>query len=605
MASSSTEKTSVITPRHKFEGHTDGVWGVIHLPGGQRIITCSYDGSLRAWNLKSGKQIGDDWRDGGSKVVSIALSPDGKKVVSGSEDSAVRLWDIDTCKVIAKWTGHTNDVVSVCWSRDGRRVLSGSDDGTARQWDVETGDEESGETILASIKTGHKEVWAVVYSPDMTLIATGGRDGPATEELKYSIQIWDAKTGKLVATLKGHTEEVRCLAWTKNGKTLISGSFDNFIRIWDTTKWEQTAVLDEHTDVVFAIAISPNGRILASASFDKTARLWNLDNGQPINSPLPHAESVESISFSENGKLLATGCNDKNAYLWDVVAIVRGAGLDELLSDSKANKSPLHVNATRRLIQQRPLAYQVPHGFFDGVPSTHSSAPQETTHLRRLFHRSPSSAQDTSRSSPIDWARNLFKRRAQRGEIELQGRSPAVAEVPYAKGKRRNASAREVALAKQKQKTKLLHSKNSTGGSQPPKPNVAKPFLQPQAADSSSSTTPAIGDATTATSTTSAPSRPDIMIRQAGLWTRFWLLMCFGFRHICLHCIVVLFQFMFIATRSLCYMTGVLEQFFCTIPHTIPSPFTIRSFYALLDHFKSLSHRVLHFYLFCNVRTFL
>jgi WD40 repeat protein len=56
--------TSIITPHQKFEGHTKWVWGIIHLPGGQRIITCSGDGSLRVLNLKHGKQIGEDWRDG-------------------------------------------------------------------------------------------------------------------------------------------------------------------------------------------------------------------------------------------------------------------------------------------------------------------------------------------------------------------------------------------------------------------------------------------------------------------------------------------------------------------------------------------------------------
>jgi WD40 repeat protein len=127
------EETSAISHRQKFEGHTDIVWGAIHLPGRQRIITCSVDGSLRVWNLKTGKQIGEDWRDGDNGVMSIALSPDGKQVVSGSDDGAVRLWDIDTCKVVKKWvTGHTQGVTSVCWSRDGRRVLSGSNDGTAR-----------------------------------------------------------------------------------------------------------------------------------------------------------------------------------------------------------------------------------------------------------------------------------------------------------------------------------------------------------------------------------------------------------------------------------------------------------------------------------------
>jgi WD40 repeat protein len=134
------KETSAITHRQKFEGHTKPVFGAMHLPGGQRIITCSLDGSLRVWNVKSGKQIGDDWRDGDSGVWCIALSPDGKKVVSGSRDGAVRLWDIDTCKVVKKWTGHTEAVSSVCWSRDGRRVLSGSYDGTARQWEVESGE---------------------------------------------------------------------------------------------------------------------------------------------------------------------------------------------------------------------------------------------------------------------------------------------------------------------------------------------------------------------------------------------------------------------------------------------------------------------------------
>jgi WD40 repeat protein len=188
------------------------------------------------------------------------------------------------------------------------------------------------ENILASIETGHELVYAVVYSPDTTLIATGGWARDAS-----SIKIWDAKTGKLVATLKGHTNVVQCLAWTKDGKTLISGSDDCSIRIWNTTKWEQTAVLDDHTGVVYAIAISPNNRILASVSDDNTARLWNLDNGQLISSPLQHADDVLCVSFSAGGKRLATGCRDTNSYVWDVAAILREAGLEDLLLDPKVS----------------------------------------------------------------------------------------------------------------------------------------------------------------------------------------------------------------------------------------------------------------------------
>jgi len=88
-AVSGTQKTLATRPCQKFQGHTDWVRGVIHLP--QRIMTCSSDGSLRVWNLKTGEQIGDAWQDGKNGVSAIALSLDGKKVVCGYTDGSVKL----------------------------------------------------------------------------------------------------------------------------------------------------------------------------------------------------------------------------------------------------------------------------------------------------------------------------------------------------------------------------------------------------------------------------------------------------------------------------------------------------------------------------------
>jgi len=313
--------TQAIKPHRKFEGHTDWVRSVMHLTGRQRMVTSSDDGSLREWNLETGEQIGNDWRDGESRVSAAALSPNGKKIVSGGEDGIVKLWDIDASKIIAKWTGHEGDIASVCWNRDGGRILSGSYDGIAMVWDAE-----SGNNILA-IKTGHRAVFSTIYSPDETMIASGGESG------EYEvIKIWDANTGKFIAKLEGDTfTTAYFLAWTADGKTLISGSYDSSIRTWNTTTWQQINVLTGHTWAVRGIALSPNGRILASASQDGTARLWNLENGQPIGTPLQHPAVVACASFSTDGKLLAAGCEDTNAYSWDIAAIVRQAGLDELL----------------------------------------------------------------------------------------------------------------------------------------------------------------------------------------------------------------------------------------------------------------------------------
>lgn len=112
--STKTKETSAITPRQKFERYTNSFWGAIHLPDGQRIITCSSDGTLKMWNLETRKQLGKDWRDGDSWIWTIALSPDWKKLISGSSDGPVRLWDTDTGEVIT----NTKLVASVWWRRE-------------------------------------------------------------------------------------------------------------------------------------------------------------------------------------------------------------------------------------------------------------------------------------------------------------------------------------------------------------------------------------------------------------------------------------------------------------------------------------------------------
>jgi WD40 repeat protein len=331
----------------------------------------------------------------------------------------------------------------------------------------------------------------------MTMFATGGRE--ELENSKSPVKVWDVKTGALVATLEGHTDWVGCLTWTSDGKTLISGSADHSIRTWNTSNWKQIAVLEGHINIVYGIAISSNGRILASASVDNTARLWNLNNNQPISSPLQHANVVYSVSFSADGKLLATSCFDDNAYTWEISAIVKEAGLDELLLD----KRTLATDATQRPVRQPIKIYnRVPQGFFDGTPH-----PSARVDLR-----------DTpSRSSISHWARNIFSARPSSPDIELRERHSGVVDVPYCQPKRRNATAKEKRGPNSATNTSRHPNSNatqqSTGGAQ------AQTSSQTQATILTSST------ALPVTNTTSH-TNPHATIESAGRWTRFWLFFC-------------------------------------------------------------------------------
>ncbi|KAG1837573.1 quinon protein alcohol dehydrogenase-like superfamily [Suillus subalutaceus] len=418
--SSPNSKTSAITPCRTMRGHTNWVYGVVHLPDGERIITCSLDGSLRLWNLKSGAQIGEDWWDGDNEMWSMALSPNGKISVSGSggNDYDMRLWDVETRKVIANWTGHTDVVCALCWSAEGERVASGSWDGTARIWD------DSGTNIMI-IETGHGWVNAVMYSPDSSKLATGG-------EYEFTIKIWDAKTGELLNTLK-HNRRVFGLAWTSDGRKLISGS-DGPIRIFDTATWQQIAVLRGHTDRVTAISLSQNNRLLASTSTDKTACLWNLDTNLPVGLPLQHERVLRSAALSPDGKVLVTGCENKIAYTWDVHAILKEASLEDLLPisaniapkdrleqddsgtqhtprSSLSDKSFLEADATRCPGQFGGLDELSP-TFFDGMEASVDSSPMGGAHphssvnallarLSSLLHRfRPDSGETTELPQP-------------------------------------------------------------------------------------------------------------------------------------------------------------------------------------------------------------
>jgi len=107
-------------------------------PDGRRVVSGSYDQTVRVWDAQTGAELAC-LRGHTDNVASVALSPDGRRLVSGSHDQTVRVWDAQTGAELAYLRGHTRGVLSVAFSPDGRRVVSGSLDRTARVWDAGSG----------------------------------------------------------------------------------------------------------------------------------------------------------------------------------------------------------------------------------------------------------------------------------------------------------------------------------------------------------------------------------------------------------------------------------------------------------------------------------
>jgi WD40 repeat protein len=115
-----------------LDGHASHAHGVALLPDGERAVSCSFDGTIRLWDLESGKQIEEI--KGRQEMPALALSRDGRRLVTAGFDQTVRLWDLETGRELHCFFWHAGRVLSVALSPDGRYALSGGDDRTMRLW---------------------------------------------------------------------------------------------------------------------------------------------------------------------------------------------------------------------------------------------------------------------------------------------------------------------------------------------------------------------------------------------------------------------------------------------------------------------------------------
>jgi WD40 repeat protein/predicted Ser/Thr protein kinase len=305
-----------------FRGHAQEVVAVAVSPDGQYLASAGLDRSIKVWELATGRErLTIHGHDG--PIFTVAFSTDGQRIITGSEDKTARVWDFVTGREILRLEGHSRNVEVVAFSSDDRRILTGDVDRTVRLWDATTG------VQLCSV-SGH----ACAFSPDgRYVVTTGGfiESGGNLfgDDTSNNATLWEAETGREILRFKGHIDLIMCVAFSPDGRKILTGSRDKTAKLWDATSGACLTTLEGHTDQLGSVEFSGDGRcIVTTAAADQTARIWDATSGHLLLTIKGHGSTLACAKFSPIDPRIVVTCGDKTVRVWNTEAIQEKITLD-------------------------------------------------------------------------------------------------------------------------------------------------------------------------------------------------------------------------------------------------------------------------------------
>ncbi len=182
-------------------------------------------------------------------------------------------------------------------------------------------------------------VMAVAYSPDGRRLVSASHDG--------TLRLWDVGSGQTIRVFRGHTDKVHSVVLSADGKQALSGARDKTLRLWDVDTGREVRRFTGHTGAVTGVALSPDGLLAVSGGEDGTVRLWDVATGQERRRLGAFPKSVECVAFSHDGRRVLSGGWDQLVRLWDVAS---GRELRRFEGHTSGVKSVAFAPDDRRLV---------------------------------------------------------------------------------------------------------------------------------------------------------------------------------------------------------------------------------------------------------------
>jgi predicted Ser/Thr protein kinase len=280
------------------------------------LATSGSDGALRIWDLHSRTRLRVlrskmHLRTGHEALaLSLAWSPDGTLLASGHVDGSVHLWDLETGQELAVSMRHDALVGAVAFSPDGRTLATGGMDSSLKLWDVRAAMAGEARREMLRQPSG---ITALSYAGEGAWLITG--------HANRVLRVHDARTSRLMATLRGPEGAISLLCAAPDGRRLAVVSQDRAIRLYDLVSRSELFVMSGHKKPAAGLSFFPDGMHLATVALDNAVQLWDLDSRSSLAALWgPSDESFAGVALFAGGDHIAVALSDGRIRLWGPAA---------------------------------------------------------------------------------------------------------------------------------------------------------------------------------------------------------------------------------------------------------------------------------------------